>query len=282
MSGLYELGLYEKALPGRISWRDKLKAARSAGYDFMEISIDETEGRLKRLDMKGSELRDFCDTMFDENIFVRSLCLSGHRKYPLGSNDPEIERRGMEIMRKCIDFASALGVRIIMLAGYDVYYEPSSQETRDRFLANLRKAVDAAAAKGIILAFETMETPFMNTVEKAMAYVSEINSPYLQVYPDIGNITNAADSDGHDLWMDLRSGRGHLVGMHLKETVPGVFRDMMYGDGRVDFHRAISEAWSLGIRRFVTEFWDDGSEGWLSRVSFAHDFIASIIDENAE
>jgi hypothetical protein len=37
---------------------------------------------------------------------------------------------------------------------------------------------------GCHLAFETMETAFMNTVGKAMAYVDRIQSPYLQVYPD--------------------------------------------------------------------------------------------------
>ena len=44
--------------------------------------------------------------------------------------------------------------------------------------------------KGVILAFETMETEFMNTVEKAMKYVNLVNSPYLQVYPDCGDVIN--------------------------------------------------------------------------------------------
>ena len=42
------------------------------------------------------------------------------------------------------------------------------------------------------LGFETMETPFMDTVEKSMEYVNKINSPYLGVYPDIGNLKNAS------------------------------------------------------------------------------------------
>lgn len=45
-----------------------------------------------------------------------------------------------------------------------------------------------AAEKGIVLGFETMETPFMDTVEKAMRYVNLVSSPYLGVYPDIGNL----------------------------------------------------------------------------------------------
>ena len=47
-----------------------------------------------------------------------------------------------------------------------------------------------AAEKGIVLGFETMETPFMDTVEKAMRYVNLVSSPYLGVYPDIGNLKN--------------------------------------------------------------------------------------------
>ena len=39
-----------------------------------------------------------------------------------------------------------------------------------------------------MLAFETMETPFINTVEKAVYWVNKVNSPYLAVYPDLGNM----------------------------------------------------------------------------------------------
>ena len=274
----YELGIYEKALPDSISWEQKLHIAKEAGYDFLEISIDESDSRLSRLDMSSQERKEFNSIQFNEGLFIRSLCLSAHRKYPLGSSDSATERKSIEIMQKSIEFASDLGIRIIMLAGYDVYYEDSTQDTRDRFLMNLRKAVDMASKNGVCLAFETMETPFMNSVEKAMAYVTEIGSPFLQVYPDIGNITNAAESDGHDLWMDLRSGRGHIVGLHLKETIPGIFRNMMYGEGHVDFNKAIEEAWNLGVRRYVTEFWDNKSENWFSRITFARQFASSILE----
>ena len=59
--------------------------------------------------------------------------MSGHRKYPLGSSDPAICERGMEIMDKAIRLADDLGVRIIQLAGYDVYYEESGAETKNGF-----------------------------------------------------------------------------------------------------------------------------------------------------
>lgn len=39
----YELGLYEKSMPGDLTWEEKLLNAKEAGFDYLEISIDETE-----------------------------------------------------------------------------------------------------------------------------------------------------------------------------------------------------------------------------------------------
>jgi L-ribulose-5-phosphate 3-epimerase len=275
----YSLGLYEKALPDFLSWREKMEFAKKSGFDFLEISIDETEEKLRRLDMSLSEIFAMLTTMKETGIPIRSLCLSGHRKYPIGSSDPETEKRGMDIMAKALRFADSLGIRIIMLAGYDVYYEKSTEQTRSRFEQNLQICVDMAAKAGIILAFETMETPFMNSVEKAMYYVDRINSPYLQVYPDIGNIMNSAIAENRDVLDDLNLSAGHIVALHLKETLPGKYRDMQYGQGHVDFSSAITTAWKLGVRRYVTEFWYLGNDNWPEDVVAANRYMTVLLDK---
>lgn len=122
----------------------------------------------------------------------------------------------MAILEKAVRLAGDLGIRLIQLAGYDVYYEPSAPDTAARFAENLQHAVSIAAADGVTLGFETMETPFMNTTKKAMTHIRRVKSPYLQLYPDIGNITNAVP----DAVRDLQSGRGHIAAAHLKETRP--------------------------------------------------------------
>ena len=94
----YTLGLYEKAMPKTLTWKEKLEAARAAGYDFVEISIDETDEKLARLDWSREERRELVDLMYQIGIPVRTMCLSGHRKYPIGSKVPEICARCMEIM----------------------------------------------------------------------------------------------------------------------------------------------------------------------------------------
>ena len=39
----YELGLYEKSMPNTLSFREKLETVKATGFDFLEISIDETD-----------------------------------------------------------------------------------------------------------------------------------------------------------------------------------------------------------------------------------------------
>lgn len=275
----YSIGLYEKAMPGNLSWTEKILVAKKAGYDFIEISIDETDEKLKRLDMSKEERIGLVSLMQALDMPIRTMCLSGHRKYPLGSNDPEIRQRSMEIMEKALQLADDLGVRIIQLAGYDVYYEQSNNETKKYFLNNLKKITEMAASKGILMGFETMETEFMNTVQKVMSYVKQIDSVYLNVYPDLGNITNAVVSYGKDVNNDLETGRGKLVAMHLKETVPGKFREIPFGTGHVDFENGIKKAWELGVRRFVTEFWYTGNPNWQDDLNFAVKKMTDILNK---
>ena len=274
----YAIGLYEKAMPKTMTWPEKLECARECGYDFVEISIDETDDKLARLDWTEEERLELVREMRRTGVPIRSMCLSGHRKYPFGSADPAVRERSMQIMEKAIQLADDLGIRIIQLAGYDVYYEESTPDSVRLFKENLAKATEMAAAKGVVLAFETMETEFMNTTAKSMEYVNLINSPWLGVYPDSGNLTNAAVSYGTDVLEDLEIGRGHIFALHLKETVPGQFREIPFLTGHVDFGAVIAKAWDLGIRRFVTEMWDVGKAEWKEDILFANRSMSAILD----
>lgn len=263
------LGLYEKSMPGGLSWQEKCLAGAKAGFDFLEMSIDETDAKLARLDWSEEEGREVARIARDCGLPIQSICLSGHRRFPLGSNDPAVEERSLEIMENAILLAYRMGVRVIQLAGYDVYYEPADERTKERFTRNLERSVRLAASYGVILAMETMENDFMNTIEKAMVTVKKIDSPFLQVYPDIGNITNGADS----VPADIRSGKGHIAAAHLKETVAGVFRDMRFGEGRVNFAEATRLLREQGVTTYTAEFWYHEGECYEQELAHAHSYL---------
>ena len=282
MTKSYSLGLYEKSMPDTLSLKDKLLKAQGVGYDFLELSIDESEYRLNRLTYSPKQLREFRKEVQDSSLPLGSICLSAHRKYPLGSLDTATRRRSLDIMKQTIAFASYMGIPIIQLAGYDVYYESSSEMTRVLFRENLQNCTLLAAEQGIVLGFETMETPFMNSVTKALEYVKLINSPYLQIYPDLGNIVNAADGDNQQAKADLEHGNGHIIAAHIKETVPGKFREIPYGTGHVDFPLLLQTCWNLGVRRFVTEFWHTGCDDWEKQLTDSYTYVNQVFFNKKE
>ena len=124
------------------------------------------------------------------------------------------------------------------------------------------------------MGFETMETPFMDTVDKSMRYVQRVNSPYLGIYPDIGNLKNAAVLYGGDVVADLRLGQGRIFAAHLKETLPGVYRDMRFNTGgHTDYVPCIRELLRQGVRMFTGEFWYHGEENYKEIISEASAFL---------
>ena len=100
MSGFNErpLGIYEKALPDTLDWENKLEAVRKAGFDFIEISIDESDKRLDRLNWSQSQRAKLKKLLVQSGVRMPSMCLSGHRRFPLGSKKKKLRDKSLEIM----------------------------------------------------------------------------------------------------------------------------------------------------------------------------------------
>ena len=251
------LGIYEKALPNAFSWKEKMLAAKAAGFDFIEISVDESDERLARLDWDQKTIREMRELMDETGITFPSMCLSGHRRFPFGSKNPETRKKAYEIMEKGILLAQKLGVTCIQLATYDVYYEESDEETKALFLQGMKDSVDMAAKAGIILAMEIMDTPFVGTILRATHYLREIPSPYFKIYPDMGNLTQfSADPEN-----EFELGFPDITAIHVKETKPGVFKCVPFGTGTVRFADLFKKLHDLGYAgRFMVEMWADNTK----------------------
>ncbi|MEZ8289539.1 L-ribulose-5-phosphate 3-epimerase [Vibrio sp. 10N.237.312.B06] len=234
----HRVGLYEKALPNELSWEDKLKQTKELGFDFLEISVDESDERRSRLDWNDEEvyaLRRLCEK---HGVPLQSMCLSAHRKFPFGSADPAIREQAVIHMEKAISLAYKLGIRTIQLAGYDVYYEPADKVTHQRFIEGMKLSARLAERSGVMLAVEIMDTDYLNSLSKFEVLGREVNSPYFTAYPDVGNISGW----NYDIVTELKLSKPHITQIHLKDTYKvtdeykGQFRDLVIGDGEVDFN----------------------------------------------
>ncbi|MGQ8776807.1 L-ribulose-5-phosphate 3-epimerase [Serratia sp. NA_112.1] len=264
------LGIYEKALPPGEDWLTRLQLAGELGFDFVEMSIDESDSRQARLDWSSEQRLALVQAVATSGVRVPSLCLSAHRRFPLGSEDDEVRNQGLQIMQKAIRLAQDLGIRVIQLAGYDVYYQQANDNTRERFRDGLKQAVEMASRAQVTLAMEIMDYPLMNSISKALGYAHYLNNPWFQLYPDIGNLS-AWDND---VQMELVAGRGHIVAVHVKDTRPGEFKNVAFGEGVVDFEGCFSTLLHSGYHGpYLIEMWSETATDPLQEVRAAKAWV---------
>ena len=270
-----KIGLYEKAMCFKLDWEAKLELVRSSGFSFMELNIDAADDRPPRL-YRGSAALALRHAAEVTAIPIETLALTANRGYPLGSEDSAVREKGLDIVRRAVAFAHDAGIRLIHFAGYDEHGEKCNAKTEKLFFSAVEACVREAAAAGVMLAIETMDTPFMASVERIMAVVRMIDSPYLQCYVDVGNIT----ASGLDPVRELTLGGRRIIGIHLKDTKPGIYRDIPFGEGIVDFDLCFKTLAAIGYNGFlVAEMWCYDKEEFHHYLPKASAFLLKKLNE---
>lgn len=227
-----QIGIYEKAINNKFNWREKIQIAKKAGYDFIEFSVDESQEKIDRLNWSDKKINEIQKILIEENFYFNSMALSGLRKYPYGSSNANVRQEAILITKKAILLAKKLGIRMIQLAGYDVYYEKANFNSQKYFLDSVKQVIKLANEHSVMLSFEIMDTKFMGTISNYYKVLKGVNSPWLKIYPDLGNLWQWSSPN---IEKELLLGKDDIIGLHFKDTKPNVFRDVPFGEGTVDF-----------------------------------------------
>lgn len=268
--GMPVFGIYEKAIKPQTF--DKMFAdAKLAGYDAFEMSIDCTDERLARLKWGKGEIQKVRDAALKNDIDILTMCLSGHKRYPLGSEDSFTVKTGMEIMERAIDLSKKLGIRVIQISGFDVYEEKErTPKTQERYIENIRRAVKMAEQCCVTLAIEPVEGNLL-TVRDTMEVVKQIKSPFLQVYPDVANILSL----GIDPIEDLSYGKGHIAAMHMRDSLPYIYdATLFFGTGNLDFAKVFCKMDELDYHGpFIVEMWNTDRVEYMDYIRQARQYM---------
>ena len=110
-------------------------------------------------------------------------------------------------------------------------------------------------------------------MDRGLRLLDMVNSPWFQLYPDMGNLAAA----GYDPAEQLRKAAGHLVAVHVKDTVPGVVRGVPFEEGIVPFGEVFQALAEIGFwGPLMVEMWShmDESGDPLASIVAARQFVA--------
>jgi L-ribulose-5-phosphate 3-epimerase len=273
------MGLYEKALPTSWPWDRRLAAMADAGYSFAEISIDPSDERLARLHWPAGARADLRSAISASGVPILTMCLSALREYALGSRIAPTRARGMEIMRRAIDFSVDAGIRIVQVPGYDVFAEqPGDADTAARFMDGICQATEWAGQAGVMLGFENVDVPLSESILFCVEIMRRVNSVWFQLYPDLANAAAA----GYDPVAELPSCADHLVAVHVKDSLPRTIRGVPFETGLMLFDDAFRALAGLNYRGPLTvEMWADMDKTGdpVGAVRAARQFVANLVEK---
>lgn len=258
-----------------MSWEERLNAAGEIGYDFVELSIDESDLRLSRLHWTDRRRKAVRAAVDHTGVRIQSLSLSAHRRFPLGSPSLQTRQRALTLFKEAIDLAADVGIRLILVSGADNYYGDSTGETRAWYLENLGKGLRKASGAGVLLGLENWDIQ-IDSLSKAVSIIDHFNSPWLQLYVDLGNLVYA----GRDVLYELEHAQGHIAALHIKDTVPGRLRSVPLGEGKVPFREAFEALVSQGFHSpAVVELWTGEDPQALPIAARANRFVRTQMAE---
>ena len=275
LAGGLALGIYEKALRGPApvtprQWRDFLAQVAQGGFSFLDLSIDESPEREARLEWSAEQWRAVRRAAEDAGVMIGGICLSIHRRIAPGSADPATRQRAREVMAQGLRACHEVGAPVLQIAGYYCFYEEPGPDSARWYAELLADSVPLAARLGVVMGIENVDGIGVTSITRAMELVEQIDSPFLQVYPDLGNIAE----QGLDPEVEVPAGRGHMVAMHAKDVRRGEPRRVEMGTGIVDWDRSFAllahQGWA---GRLMIEMWNDDASDSVARCVTAREFI---------
>src|SRR5699024_1178766 len=263
--------IYEKALPDfgeSVDIKRNMYLLAEMGYDFLEISLDRQ--KLKRLQWTNEEKKAWVHASLDSGVKLYNIVLSAHRDFPFGSENANTRQEALDIMKQTIEFAAHIGIRTIQVAGYYTESnEVSNNDSKKRFIEGLYHSVESAKQSGVMLGIENVDKDIIS-LEQIREIIEEINSPWLKMYPDIGNLA----ANGKDVEQEITKNIHHLVGIHLKDVKKGVFRRVPYGEGIVDFNSFFKKMYELSYRGpYGLEMWNDNHKNSVEIIKNARKWM---------
>jgi L-ribulose-5-phosphate 3-epimerase len=242
-------------LPGNVKFEDGLKMIKDAGFEAVEVNTTE-EGGVLNLNCKEDEAKKVAETIRKNGLEIASLLVGQFWKYPLSSPNPEIRKKGEELLEKGIKIAKYLGTDAILvvpgvvaslsgegeIVSYDVAYK-NSQES-------IKKYVELAEKNNVYICVENVWNKFLLSPVEMKRFVEEIGSEYVKVYFDVGNILIIGFPE---MWIRIL---GKLIKrIHLKDFKLSVgningFCDLLEGD--VNWYEVIKALKEIGYDSYLT------------------------------
>ena len=215
-------GLVFDMLPSSLSYSDRFKMARDAGFDVVQAPTTPDEHAAEEIKNAAAAA----------NVRIDSVMNMDHWKYPLSSDDPEVVAKSLAGMRTSLHNAKLWGSATVLLVPAVVNPATSYRDAWTRSQKEIRKLIPLAEELKIIIALEEVWNKFLLSPLEMARYIAEFQSPWIKAWFDVGNVLLYGYPQD---W--IRTLGKDIVNVHLKDfkRKEDGYAWVNLGDGDVDW-----------------------------------------------
>jgi hexulose-6-phosphate isomerase len=271
-------GICSIIFPSEVPRAECFKQAKAGGFDAIELAV----GHDFPLEIGMDEARRLRDAASAAKVEIATIWVSEPlHANPLNSADPAVRSRGVEAIRKVIRIATAMDCKALLLyavrLGSGPRFQYGSQDTWDRYSAELRKLVPDAEQAKVWLNPENVWNKFLLSPLEMRAFVDQFHSPWVQTHFDTGNVLQYGYPEDWILTLGTRIKRIHFKDYKLSDRgEQGHFVDLLKGD--VNWKGVMDALVKVGYNGVISPEIDRNPDdpGQLANVSRALDQILAM------
>jgi len=247
-------GVLVDMLPKSLSYADRFKLARRAGFEALQVSTTSDE-------REAEEIKRAAESA---GIRIDSVMNMAHWKNPLSSSDPAVVEKSLEGMRTSLHNAKLWGAGYVLLVPAVVNPQTGYRDAWTRSQKQIRKLIPLAEQLRVVIAVEEVWNKFLLSPLEFATYLDEFQSPWIKAWFDVGNVVLYGYPQD---W--IRTLGKRIVELHLKDfkRLEDGYKWVNLGEGDIDWgevRKALSE---IGYKGTATTELEAGDEAYLRDVS---------------
>ena len=247
-------GLVLSMLPSKLSYADRFKLARDAGFDVVQAPTTSDQTEAEQLQHAASS----------SGVRIDSVMNMAHWDYPLSSSDPAVVEKSLNGMRTSLHNAKLWGSDAVLLVPAVVNAGVSYRDAWTRSQKQIRELLPLADELKVVIAIEEVWNKFLLSPLEMTAYVSEFKSPWVRAWFDVGNVVLYGYPQD---W--IRTLGSQIYKVHLKDFKrgQGSYSWTNLGDGDIDWRAVRAAFLEIGFAGSVIAELGPGDEAYLKDVS---------------
>ena len=219
-------------VPDSFSFEETFACVSKAGFDGIELNVDEQSHSAHSLyiGMSKAEISAISDLSRKYNLPVSGISTSQWGKNPIGATDPELRKKGFELLRCQVDLANAFGCDGILIVPGGIGPDLSIKEAYDSAREAFRSWQTYIEDQNVKIGVENVWNNFFISPFDMASFLDDLSIKNLGAYFDVGNVAIFARPEH---WIEILGSRIqkiHIKDFKKKGTNAGTFVNLLEGD----------------------------------------------------